>query len=718
MKTPKPPRAPRSPSLAPRAPRLLNVPPGIPDARGWIAAPSTNKKRPIVTHFVRACIAGKWWQRSFRSAEEARAFCDAQNALNPALRAPATPSAARVEKLLTTDELAKRLRLTVCGLNSVRKRRGMPYLPVARNRFLYRWSEVEAWLETDRAAFVPAPEWWCVVPHSDRRNPALKFRAERLRNGKRDKKHFHSEAEANAFAAKANSALGRRAPGPVPECVRGMKLGGPLWRVRKPTRALELYETFAKVEGHRRSFAHPTMRAALEDANARNFAIVENGFADRTREAVSAAVESALAKAPRAAKSHFLALPTALTPSEPQTAFVRMASNPPFKIYPITPGTYPTTDCKFLVTGKVAGKEQRRFFHTEKEAATFAHMRNTEVQQQGIEVLTFPSWLRTMAQRCQHLLQEKGKNIEDATRHLLEYLARVEKSCSLAELIAKSVAAKRTQDVGKSYLQTLTRYWQGFAAFAGAAKPVSEITAEDINGYLDTFTHFNAVSRNGVRRAMHTLFVYGVEVLKVCAENPAVHSTFAKEIEVPVGIWTPGELAGLLAHAPEEWIPFLAIGAFAGLRSAELSRLDWKQVDLVDGYIEITAKNAKSATRRVVKILPALDAWIRPRAKFEGRIAPMVTFAPHKILGETMRLAGVASWPRNALRHSFASYHLAHFKDAAALALEMGHTTTELIFKHYRQVVRAGVAADFWRILPSASDAANVVPLARANAQP
>jgi len=35
---------------------------------------------------------------------------------------------------------------------------------------------------------------------------------------------------------------------------------------------------------------------------------------------------------------------------------------------------------------------------------------------------------------------------------------------------------------------------------------------------------------------------------------------------------------------------------------------------------------------------------------------------------------------------AYASYHLAHFKDAARLALEMGHTDTSMIFGHYREL--------------------------------
>jgi integrase len=41
---------------------------------------------------------------------------------------------------------------------------------------------------------------------------------------------------------------------------------------------------------------------------------------------------------------------------------------------------------------------------------------------------------------------------------------------------------------------------------------------------------------------------------------------------------------------------------------------------------------------------------------------------------EARKAPNLAKWPLNGFRHSYASYHLAHFKDAARLALEMGHT--------------------------------------------
>src|SRR5262249_33645326 len=146
-----------------------------------------------------------------------------------------------------------------------------------------------------------------------------------------------------------------------------------------------------------------------------------------------------------------------------------------------------------------------------------------------------------------------------------------------------------------------------------------------------------------------------------------------------------------------EVLPYIAIGAFAGLRRAELERLDWQEVDLQSGLIEVTARKAKSARRRFVRIQPNLAKWLRPYARLSGLVTP----PDYRALLEAARAAAkIEQWPANALRHSFASYHLAKFNDAAALALELGHTNSNLVFQHYRQLVKPRQAERYWKIAP------------------
>jgi len=180
--------------------------------------------------------------------------------------------------------------------------------------------------------------------------------------------------------------------------------------------------------------------------------------------------------------------------------------------------------------------------------------------------------------------------------------------------------------------------------------------------------------------------------------NPAAETEKANEIDAPPGILTVQQTARLLEAASPELLPYVAIGAFAGLRRAELERLDWSDVHFDDNLIEITAQKSKTARRRFVKIQRNLREWLLPFRKHKGIVTPD-NFP--KRLDAARDAAGIDDWPDNALRHSFASYHLAHFKDAAALALEMGHTNSGLIFNHYRQLVRPKEAERYWNIRPA-----------------
>jgi integrase len=86
-----------------------------------------------------------------------------------------------------------------------------------------------------------------------------------------------------------------------------------------------------------------------------------------------------------------------------------------------------------------------------------------------------------------------------------------------------------------------------------------------------------------------------------------------------VAIFTPGEMTRLLPAASLHLIPILAIGAFTGIRMAELNRLEWSAVDLERGLIELRAGQAKTASRRVIPLPDNLRAWIGPLPR-KGRV--------------------------------------------------------------------------------------------------
>ena len=168
----------------------------------------------------------------------------------------------------------------------------------------------------------------------------------------------------------------------------------------------------------------------------------------------------------------------------------------------------------------------------------------------------------------------------------------------------------------------------------------------------------------------------------------------------------------MLEKASQDLLPCIALGAFAGLRTAELLRLEWQDVDLKRGFINVAASKSKTAKRRLIRIAPNLAEWLRPyTGRLTGRIYPFSTRWYQFNIEQTRKAAGLSQWPNNGLRHSFASYHLALHQNAPQLALEMGHTTPRMIFDNYREIVTPAEADRFWNMFPPAP-AANIVSMA------
>jgi hypothetical protein len=68
-------------------------------------------------------------------------------------------------------------------------------------------------------------------------------------------------------------------------------------------------------------------------------------------------------------------------------------------------------------------------------------------------------------------------------------------------------------------------------------------------------------------------------------------------------------------------------------------------------------------------------------------------------LGADDRWAPFA-WKREALRHSFLSYRVADIQNMAQVALEAGNSP-QIIFKHYRELVRPKAAKAWFGLMPA-----------------
>jgi integrase len=274
-------------------------------------------------------------------------------------------------------------------------------------------------------------------------------------------------------------------------------------------------------------------------------------------------------------------------------------------------------------------------------------------------------------------------------------MRRIETSVTVKTAIDEMYKAKKQDLLSRAYVFDLRQRLSRFERVFGT-RSIASVTLAEIETWLRNLG-LSPSSRNTYHRRLSTLWSFALGRNWVEC-NLLAKVARARIVGPDIGILTPEEFSALLANASPATLPFWAIGGFSGMRVAELKRLDWSKVDFDAGLIEVTARMSKTASRRHVEISPALAAWLEP---YKGQSGPVCSKNLRKLLEADRKRAGIAKWPPNACRHSSASYWLAHFKDASRLALLMGHAKSDLLFRHYRALVKPAEAAKWWNIYPN-----------------
>lgn len=358
-----------------------------------------------------------------------------------------------------------------------------------------------------------------------------------------------------------------------------------------------------------------------------------------------------------------------------------------------------------VVTFTAEGKRKRRFFENKTEAEAFARSLDRERRNIGTRAAdTLSDKLKIEAGRQAERLKPWGKTITDAVTHYIGYLEATQKSVSIEDAAEEFLANARASGKSKRTLEDLKHRLRGFRILYGHeyAAAIGPRTVED---YLDGIEGA-ALTRNHSRRVLSGFFKY-CERRGYCQENPLQRIPAVKVTAGEVEVYTPAEMAAMVTTASGDVLGYIAFGGFAGLRESEIQRLDWRQVKRTDRVIDLRGGKTPAA-RRLVTILPALERVLAAFADKTagpvcepGFIRRLKTFKA-KLAAETdehgkPKLA--IQWRHNALRHSFASYHMAQHEDAAKTALQMGHSNSAVVFRHYRLSVTKEAATEWWAIL-------------------
>ena len=294
------------------------------------------------------------------------------------------------------------------------------------------------------------------------------------------------------------------------------------------------------------------------------------------------------------------------------------------------------------------------------------------------------------------------------------FKARSESSVTpllVSEAVARFVAAKEAEGISPHYRKDLRLILENGVGGHFRCN-LAAVTADDLRAYLNARSG-GPVAKNNHRRLVVALFNFA----KGAGWLPANESTAAEGLgtyrvkEKGVTIYTPDELAKLLAHADKEFLPWLALIAFGGVRHQELHKgLTWESIDFDKGTLIVPAAIAKTGRKRKLDLPENLRAWL---ASYKDSAGAIYAKDPDVRINKTATASGV-TWKRNALRHSFGSYRMESVKNAGQVSLEMGNSPA-VVMAHYFEIVDASAAAAYWKIMPQVKE---MVPTSAATPAP
>lgn len=343
--------------------------------------------------------------------------------------------------------------------------------------------------------------------------------------------------------------------------------------------------------------------------------------------------------------------------------------------------------------------ERRRLYYPTRAAATRkwgriqAAKRNTTAQLEGMTQKERSRLLQAYerAQAGEYDLHEACQFFEDANNRG----DKVKFTDSVSEfLVAKEAKGLKPRSV-ETYRAILNRagdyFWE---------EDFHEIALTDVEAWVEGLG-YAAKGYNHFMSTLNTLRNWAAKKgYYVGDRNPFF---FEKRIEdaPEVGILTveaARDYLGASMRVPEV-AAISVLVLLCGMRTSEALASTWDHVHLDEDpvIVEVSAQSAKKRQRRMIELQPNAAAWLRLAKERGGRLA-MVDEMYYRAKREAL-----PEIPANGLRHSFCSYHLAHFKNIALTAHFAGNSPA-MIEKHYKELVRPRVAAKFWEIWAGRKD--------------
>ncbi len=364
-------------------------------------------------------------------------------------------------------------------------------------------------------------------------------------------------------------------------------------------------------------------------------------------------------------------------------------------------------DIPASLTGK--SREQRQF-QTQSEAREYASKRHAEITQFGHTAFCLSSYQRNDATRAIELLAPYSISLEAAAKLAISHMPKLHARTTITTLrrLFLEAPGRRKSRLTQRRPHTLHNLEWRTARFEKqfGTLDVTAIKADHVKDWLVSLGKLSPVSLNNYRRAFHAMFSFAVTE-EYCSSNPIAKVPLYDVPDKQPAILSVEQAARLIAVAAETesklgLLGYITLGLFAGLRRAEMERLDWSAYKLDRRMVTVDGSIAKTGSIRNVALAVNAVEWLKLCAQKSGRVTPLNL--NHR-LRRLRFLAGIDKWEGNELRHSFASYHFDLHQNGPLTAAQLGHSSgCQLLFEHYRSLVPLGDGKRFFDIVPKTAN--------------
>jgi integrase len=384
---------------------------------------------------------------------------------------------------------------------------------------------------------------------------------------------------------------------------------------------------------------------------------------------------------------------------------------------------------RFKIAGYyVDGKRIRKYFETRDAAETFVEAEQIRRENLGKRATHIDGALAEDALRASDILKPTPYTLLDAARFVAHAHSKLEahavriddainahaaaierrnRSVTVNKLVDEFIANRRAKGKSEIYIRDLTTRLRRFKASMGD-RIIADIMSGDVDQWIQSL-NVGPQTQNNFRAVLSAMWTFAVRRGYTAANIiQLVDKTSVVRDHIPT--FSVEQLTTLFAIAPPDYLPVLAIGAFAGLRPEEINKLKWEDLDFHERTIRVNASAAKTRKKRFAEISDNLLAWLQP---YTGRVGPLAPPNLQKLRRATMKAGKIEKWPPDVLRHSFASAHYAFHRDPARTAVIMGHRDQNMLLTHYRDLMKPSEAARYWRIAPETASEAKIIPLTK-----